>query len=220
MNDDIIPIGILKKNKLDINDRENIQKRFCNERLLDTNENDGMKTIILNNVNQCVENLSKILSESCSSDEDQLTILETSSSIICPINNNNNNNNHHKQNSSCIDDLNSKYEHDNVNFIQTLPDGIILHHGEHFGVSLGEPMIRKNNLHENHSINELNQLLSKTNCFLLQQYHIEFIEDLIRLYLEQGQDHFTALMINLFQVDPLIVQQLNNVLLKWVEKLT
>lgn len=41
-----------------------------------------MKDIILKNVNLCVENLSKILTESCPNTEDQLTTLQNSSSSI------------------------------------------------------------------------------------------------------------------------------------------
>jgi hypothetical protein len=87
-------------------------------------------------------------------------------------------------------------------------------------------MIRKYNDNENrsidssHSINELNRLLSKKNFFLMRQYKIESIEDLIRLFLEQGQDHFTSLMINLFQVNPFIVEQLNKILINWTKQLT
>jgi len=47
-----------------------------------------MKNMILKNVNLCVENLSKILSESCSNTEEQLTILQNSSSFISTMNNN------------------------------------------------------------------------------------------------------------------------------------
>jgi hypothetical protein len=83
-------------------------------------------------------------------------------------------------------------------------------------------MIRKFNENENssHSIYELNRLLSKRNCLLMQQYKIESIEDLIRLFLEQGQVHFTKLMINLFKIDPLIVEELNRILLKWAKQFT
>ncbi len=70
INDDVIPIGILKKKKLDLNERENNEKRFCSEENI-------MRNMIFKNVNLCVDNLSKILSESCSN---------TTSSII---NNNN-----------------------------------------------------------------------------------------------------------------------------------
>jgi len=113
-----------------------------------------------------------------------------------------------------------------IDFIEQVPDGIILHRGQQFGIALGEPMIRKYSENKNplinsyHSINELNRLLSKTNCLLMRQYNIESIEDLIRLFLEQEQDHFTELMINVFKVDPLIVEQLNLILLKWSRKLT
>lgn len=107
-------------------------------------------------------------------------------------------------------------------FIEQLSDGIILHRGKQFGIALGEPMIRKHNENENsyHSINVLNRLLSKTSCLLMRQYKIESIEDLIRLFLEYGQQHFTELMINLFKIDPLIVEQLNIILLKWSRNLT
>lgn len=73
-------------------------------------------------------------------------------------------------------------------------------------------MIRKCNSF--HSIYELNRLLSKTNCLLMQQYQIETIEDLIRLFFEKGQEHFTKLMITLFKVNPFIVEQFNTILLK------
>ena len=56
----------------------------------------------------------------------------------------------------------------NRNLIERLSDGIILHRGKQFGISLGEPMIRKYNKNSFHSINELNRLLSKTNCLLMQ----------------------------------------------------
>ncbi len=87
-------------------------------------------------------------------------------------------------------------------------------------------MIRKYNDNENllinspHSIYHLNRLLSKTNCLLMRQYKIESIEDLIRLFLEQGQQHFTELMIHLFKVNPVIVEQLNVILIKWAKQLT
>jgi hypothetical protein len=79
INDHIIPIGILKKKKLDLNEEENNQKRFC----LELNNKE-----ILKNVNLCVENLTKILSESCSNTEEQLTTLQNSPSFISTINNN------------------------------------------------------------------------------------------------------------------------------------
>ena len=83
-------------------------------------------------------------------------------------------------------------------------------------------MIRKYNKSEqsSHSINELNRLLSKTNCLLMRQQNIESIEDLIRLFLEHGQQNFTEIMINLFKVDPFIVEQINIILIKWAKKLT
>ncbi len=88
-------------------------------------------------------------------------------------------------------------------------------------------MIRKYNENENllinssfHSIYELNRLLSKTNCLLMRQYKIESIEDLIRLFLEQGQENFTEYMINLFKINPLIVEQINVILIKWAKQLT
>jgi hypothetical protein len=88
-------------------------------------------------------------------------------------------------------------------------------------------MIRKYNENENllinsssHSIYELNRLLSKTNCLLMRQYKIESIEDLIRLFLEQGQENFTEYMINLFKINPLIVEQINLILIKWAKQLT
>ena len=43
----------------------------------------------------------------------------------------------------------------------------------------------------------------------MRQYRIESIEDLIRLYFQYGYDQFNQLMINRFQVNPLIVEQLN-----------
>jgi hypothetical protein len=54
----------------------------------------------------------------------------------------------------------------------------------------------------------------------MRQYKIESIEDLIRLFLEQGQQHFTELMIHLFKVNPVIVEQLNVILIKWAKQLT
>jgi hypothetical protein len=33
-NDHMIPIGILKKKKSDLNERENHQKRFCSDKIL------------------------------------------------------------------------------------------------------------------------------------------------------------------------------------------
>jgi len=47
-----------------------------------------MRNMILKNVNLCVENLSKILSESCSNTEEQLTTLQNSPSVISTMNNN------------------------------------------------------------------------------------------------------------------------------------
>jgi hypothetical protein len=105
--------------------------------------------------------------------------------------------------------------------IERLPDGIILHRGKQFGIALGEPMKRKNTANENlptnssHSINELNRLLTKTNCLLMRQYKIESIEDLIRLFIDRGQHDFSKLLIKLFQVDPSIVEQLNTILIRW-----
>jgi len=89
--DHVIPMGILKKKKSDLNERENQQKRFCLDKFLgelDSNEENRMRNMILKNVNLCVENLSNILSESCSNDEEQLTTLRDLSSIM---------NNNHKQ---------------------------------------------------------------------------------------------------------------------------
>ena len=114
----------------------------------------------------------------------------------------------------------------NLVLIEQLSDGIILYRGKQFGFALGEPLIRKINKNENslinssHSIDQLNRLLSKTNCFLMQQYHIESIEDLIRLYLDYGQEYFTQLMINLFKVHPSIVEQFNLILIKWAKQFT
>jgi hypothetical protein len=105
-NDHIIPIGILKKKKTDLNERENQQqKRFCLDKLLgelDSNEENRMRNMILKNVNLCVENLSNILSESCSNDEEQLTTLRDLSSIM------NNNNNNHKLTEEIYENIHSK----------------------------------------------------------------------------------------------------------------
>jgi hypothetical protein len=114
-------------------------------------------------------------------------------------------------------------ESNDSDLTEKLFDGIVLHRGKQFGIALGEPMIRKyDELHTNssHSINELNRLLTKTNYLLMHQYKIESIEDLIRLFLDQGQDRFTELMINLFKVDPFIVEQFNIILVKWAGNLT
>jgi hypothetical protein len=85
-------------------------------------------------------------------------------------------------------------------------------------------MIRKSDqnllINSSHSINELNRLLSTTNCLLMREYQIETIEDLIRLFLQQGSNRFTELMIHLFQVNPLIVQQLNIILRQWAKQWT
>ncbi|CAF1389461.1 unnamed protein product [Adineta steineri] len=231
INDHIIPIGILKKTN---------QDRFCCNEILDLDRETKMRNMVLKNVNLCVENLSKILSESCSYDQEQLTTLENVSSIISTTKTNN------KQKLSSIEDscenvysklfkheenhdttqFQSNNHHNDIDFNERLSDGIILQRGKQFGIALGEPMIRKNNENENldinssHSIDELNRLLTKTNCLLMQQYQIRTIEDLIRLFLEQGQYHFTDLMINSFKVDPFIVEQLNIILLKWVKTLT
>ncbi|CAF0751302.1 unnamed protein product [Adineta ricciae] len=225
-DDDLVPCEVLKKNKLSVNDRNNSQKRFCSEEL---NKKNCIRKTIFNNVNQCVENLSKILSESCSNDESHFTTLENSSSVIRSINSNNN----HKQNTTSMESSNEpipsflpKFKHQNTTLIEEVSDGIILHRGEHFGVSLGKPMIRRCNSHVNyckddfHSIYQLNRLLSNSTCLLMQQYHIESIEDLIRLYLEHGSHHFTELLIKLFKVDSLIVQELTDILLEWTNKLT
>ncbi|CAF1022317.1 unnamed protein product [Rotaria sordida] len=233
INDNIIPIGILKKKKSNINENENNQKRFCYDKILNSNHENLMRNIILENVNLCVENLSKILNESCSNNEKQLTTLYNSSSFISLMNNNNNKlkssirqdiyKNKHSdlfQHEESLDSLNN--ENNNTNPIEQLSDGIILHRGKRFGRALGEPVIRKYNENEqsSHSINELNRLLSKTNCLLMRQQNIESIEDLIRLFLEQGQQNFTEIMINLFKVDPFIVEQINLILIKWAKKLT
>jgi hypothetical protein len=58
-----------------------------------------MRNMILQNMNLCVENLSKILSESCSNTDEQLTTLHKSSSLISAINNN-------QEKSSIIQDQN------------------------------------------------------------------------------------------------------------------
>ena len=113
-----------------------------------------------------------------------------------------------------------------IDSIEQLPDGIILRRGKQCSVELGEPMVRKVNDNEkfftqsSHSINELNSLLSERTCSLMRQYRIESVEDLVRLFLEQGQQHFSGLMINLFKVNPFIVDQLNSILIKWARKLT
>lgn len=88
------------------------------------------------------------------------------------------------QSSEPVDDLDS---------LEERSDGIILHRGRWLGASLGEPMIRKF-----HSIHELQRLLSKASCLLLQQHQIQSIEDLIRLFLERGQCHFTELLTTRF----------------------
>jgi hypothetical protein len=54
----------------------------------------------------------------------------------------------------------------------------------------------------------------------MRKYKIESIEDLIRLFLEQGQENFTESMINLFKINPLIVEQINLILIKWAKQLT
>ncbi len=92
---------------------------------------------------------------------------------------------------------------------ERLPDGVIIHRGEQFGIALGEPMIRKLSIGSFHSINELDRLFSQANRFLMQQYRIESIEDLIQLYFQYGHNQFTELMVNRFQVNPFIVNQLN-----------
>jgi hypothetical protein len=102
INDNVIPIGILKKKKSELDERENHQKRFCFGklgltkliqkflfRILDSNEEKIMRNMIFKNVNLCVENLSKILSESCSNSEEELTTLQKTSSLISAMNNNN-----------------------------------------------------------------------------------------------------------------------------------
>ena len=103
---------------------------------------------------------------------------------------------------------------------------MILHRGDQFGIALGDLMVPKFHVHENqsicssHSINKLNRLLSPRNCFLMRQYQIESIEDLIRLFLEQEEEQFTELMVHIFKVDRLIVKQLNLILLTWAKQLT
>ncbi|CAF2740921.1 unnamed protein product [Rotaria sp. Silwood2] len=241
INDNIIPLGILKKKKSNMNENENNQKRFCYDKISNSNQENIMRNIILKNVNLCVKNLSEILNESCSNNEKQLATLHSSSSFISLMNNNNNNNNKSQSSSiqqdtyknihshlfkheQSLDSLNN--ENNNTNSMEQLSDGIILHRGKQFGIALGEPMIRKYNENEQfstksfHSINELNRLLSKTNCLLMRQQNIESIEDLIRLFLEQGQQNFTEILINLFKVDPSIVKQINVILIKWAKKLT
>lgn len=103
-------------------------------------------------------------------------------------------------------------------------DGVILHRGERFGLALGEPMIRKFHLNENlpmtssHPIDQFNRLFSPSTCFRLQQYHVQSIEDLIRLYLHHGEDRFTKLMIDIFKIDANIVRQINSTLLNWTKQ--
>lgn len=77
MKDSRIPIGILKKNKLNSNERDIDGKRFCWNRSEDENRGDGLETKeerLMKNVKLCVENLSKILTESSSN-----TVLNSSS---------------------------------------------------------------------------------------------------------------------------------------------
>ncbi|CAF3352552.1 unnamed protein product [Rotaria sp. Silwood1] len=235
-NDDIIPIGILKKKKPNMNENDNNQKRFCYDKISNSNQENLMRKIILKNVNLCVENLSKILNESCSNTEKQSTALYDSSSFTSLMNNNNQSKSSIRQDiykkkhselfkhEKSLDSLN--YGSDNTKPIEQLSDGIILHRGKQFGIALGKPMIRKYNENEefpskySHSINELNRLLSKTNCLLMQQQNIESIEDLIRLFLEQGQKKFSEIMIDSFKVDPFIVEQINIILMKWAKSLT
>ena len=100
-------------------------------------------------------------------------------------------------------------------------DGVILHRGERFGLALGEPMMRKFHVDEpSHSIDQFNRLFSPSTRFLMQQSQIQSIEDLIRLYLHHGEEHFTKLLIDHFQIDPTIVRQLTSTLLNWTKQLT
>ena len=69
-----------------------------------------------------------------------------------------------------------------------------------------------------HSIDELNRLLSKTNCLLMRDHNIGSIEDLIQLFLDQGESRFTDLMVNLFKVDPFIIEKFNGILRRWSRK--
>ena len=108
IDDNITPIGILKKKKSDSHEDEATKsKKFCDERIAlqlkydghlerrsfgDSNEQsvswhdeNMMKHVILNNVNLCVENLSKLLNETCP-DAHQA---RTSSSDMISMRNNN-----------------------------------------------------------------------------------------------------------------------------------
>lgn len=98
--------------------------------------------------------------------------------------------------------------------------------GKQFGKTLGKPMIRKNDESEkystvsSHSVNQLNTLLSTINCSLMREHNIETIEDLIRLFLEQGQEKFTYILTHIFQIDGFIVKQINSILIEWAKNLT
>ncbi|CAF1628920.1 unnamed protein product [Rotaria magnacalcarata] len=235
-NDDTIPIDVLKKKKSSLTENNNNQKRFCCDKILDSNQNNLMRNIILKNVNLCVDNLSKVLSESCSNNEKQSVTLQDSISF-----DNNKSKaliqqdiyqNIHSQlfkkhdenfNSNQISLLNGN---NITNSNQRVSDGIILHRGKQFGKTLGEPIARKYDENEecstrsSHSINVLNRLLSKTSCLLMGQYNIQSIEDLIRLFLEHGQQNFTEIMINDFKVNSCVVEQINMILIEWARKLT
>ena len=220
-----------------------------------------MKHVILNNVNLCVENLSKLLNETCPDAHQDRT---SASGLISM-----RNNNHQRFSEEHPEFIQVSVERTKDAVVVTegerchvyaasryrlaplillsmfifkhsdplrpnprrssdhLPDGIILHRGQRFGRALGEAMVRRSDTNgcvlaptSSHPISTLNRLLTKTNCLLMQQHKIETIEDLIRLYLREGQDQFTDLMVQLFQVDPFITDQLNGALLNWVRKCT
>ncbi|CAF3404634.1 unnamed protein product [Rotaria socialis] len=236
-NDDTIPIGVLNKKKSSITENNNNnQKRFCCDKILDSNQNNLMRNIILKNVNLCVDNLSKVLSESCSNNEKQSATLQDSISfdnsksktlIQQDIYQNIHSQSFKKHDESFNSNQIALLKGNNItNSNERVSDGVILHRGKQFGKTLGEPIARKYYENEecstrsSHLINVLNRLLSKTSCLLMRQYNIQSIEDLIRLFLEHGQQNFTEIMINDFKVNSCVVEQINMLLIEWTRKLT
>lgn len=102
--------------------------------------------------------------------------------------------------------------------LERLPDGIILHRGPSFGLALGEPLIRRDDLN-GHSIDVLDRLLSRATCRLMREHQIQTVEDLVRLFLVKGQDRFTELMVHFFHVDRWMVEQLSSILMNWANRL-
>lgn len=245
VNDHIIPIGILKKKKFD-DDGWNSKKRRsdCNETsskiVSDANvswtDETTMRSQILENVNLCVDHLSRLLGETCSNrlaSNNNYQQPSSSSQVVLRL--------FEKKRRKIIvftpmmfitkmslvsfqkfsDDQRSIIIENNNDdrLILKDTDGIVLHRGEHFGKDLGDPMIRisdqPNECRCQHPIEMLNPILTSSTCQRMRQYQIETIEDLLHLFLHQENNRFNQLMINYFHVDPLHLNELNTILMNW-----